>query len=159
MTEQDAAMVDYQAATLAARHIALWISAAALVVSAAVGGAQCILIWRGLRMMDRSNRARAEAVENQRRESDQRHAEAMAALADQRRATDDQRRALDAMIEEQRAAREDQRRATDDQRRTLEAMIEEQRAAREDQRRALDAMIEGQRALIERTAPREPEDR
>ena len=152
MTEQDAAMVDYQTATLAARHIALWISAAALAVSAAVGGAQCILIWRGLRMMDRSNRARAEAVENQRRESDQRHAEAMAALADQRRATDDQRRTLEAMIEEQRAAREDQRRA-------LDAMIEEQRAAREDQRRALDAMIEGQRALIERTAPRAPEGR
>ena len=134
MIEQDAAAVDYQTATLAARHIALWISAAALAVSATVGGAQCILIWRGLRMMDRSNRARAEAVENQRRESDQRHVEAMAALADQRRATDDQRRALD-------------------------AMIEEQRAAREDQRRALDVMIEGQRALIERTAPREPEDR
>lgn len=134
MIEQDAATVDYQTATFAARHIALWISAAALAVSATVGGAQCILIWRGLRMMDRSNRARAEAVENQRRESDQRHTEAMAALADQRRATDDQRRALD-------------------------AMIEEQRAAREDQRRALDVMIEGQRALIERTAPREPEDR
>lgn len=114
MIEQDAAMVDYQTATLAARHIALWISAAALAVSATVGGAQCILIWRGLRMMDRSNRARAETVENQRRESDQRHAEAMAALADQRRA-------LEAMIEEQRAAREDQRRA-------LDAMIEGQRA-------------------------------
>ena len=114
MIEQGAATVDYQAATLAARYIALWISAAALAVSAAVGGVQCILIWRGLRMMDRSNRVRAETVENQRRESDQRHAEAMAALADQRRA-------LEAMIEEQRAAREDQRRA-------LDVMIEGQRA-------------------------------
>ena len=114
MTEQDAAMVDYRAATLATRYVALWISAAALAVSAAVGGAQCIVVWRGLRMIDRSNRAYAEAIENRRRESDRRHAKAMAAIADRRRATD-------AMIEKQRAAREDQQRATD-------AMIEGQRA-------------------------------
>lgn len=92
MIEQDAAMVDYQTATLAARHIALWISATALAVSATVGGAQCILIWCSLRMMDRSNRARAETVENQRRESDQHHAEAMAALASAPRARRHDRR-------------------------------------------------------------------
>ena len=102
MTEHDAAMVDYRAATLATWYVALWISAA-------VSGAQCVVIWRGLRMIDRSNRAYAETAENQHRESDRRHAKAMAALAHRRRATNAQCRATDAMIEKQRTAREDQR--------------------------------------------------
>ena len=74
--------IDYEAATLAIREWTLWVAAASLVVSAVIGGLQCFLIWRGLVIMRRAADTRDRALENQRRESDQRHAEAMKAGAE-----------------------------------------------------------------------------
>ena len=74
--------LDYEAATLAIREWTLWVAAASLVVSAVIGGLQCFLIWRGLVIMRRAADTRDRALENQRRESDQRHAEAMKAGAE-----------------------------------------------------------------------------
>ena len=74
--------LDYEAATLAIREWTLWVAAASLVVSAVIGGLQCFLIWRGLVIMRRAADTRDRALENQRRESDQRHAEAMRAGAE-----------------------------------------------------------------------------
>ena len=106
--------IDYEAATLAIREWTLWVAAASLAVSAVVGGLQCFLIWRGLVIMRRAADTRDRALENQRRESDQRHAEAMQAGADAMRASAErhaetmaalgaQSRALDALIEGNRA--------------------------------------------------------
>ena len=74
--------LDYEAATLAIREWTLWVAVASLVVSAVIGGLQCLLIWRGLVIMRRAADTRDRALENQRRESDQRHAEAMKASAE-----------------------------------------------------------------------------
>ena len=74
--------LDYEAATLAIREWTLWVAAASLVVSAVIGGLQCLLIWRGLVIMRRAADTRDRALENQRRESDQRHAEVMKAGAE-----------------------------------------------------------------------------
>ena len=74
--------IDYEAATLVIREWTLWVAAASLVVSAVIGGLQCLLIWRGLVIMRRAADTRDRALENQRRESDQRHAEAMKAGAE-----------------------------------------------------------------------------
>ena len=99
--------IDYEAATLAIREWTLWVAAASLAVSAVVGGLQCFLIWRGLVIMRRAADARDRVLENQRRESDQRHAEAMRASAERHAenmaALGAQSRALDALIEGNRA--------------------------------------------------------
>ncbi len=97
--QPDSATVAYQAATLAARHAALWIAGAQVAVAAVVGMGQIAIVWVGIRAMQHMGERRA-------REQDQRHTESMATLADQRRALDDQRQALD------------------DQRRALEVLIE-----------------------------------
>ena len=131
--------IDYEAATLTIREWTLWVAAASLVVSAVVGGLQCFLIWRGLVIMRRAADTRDRALENQRRESDQRHAEAMKAGAERHA------EAMQASAEAMKAGAE----------RHAETM-----AALGAQSRALDALIEGHRAqtasletLIERTAP------
>jgi len=138
--------IDYEAATLAIREWTLWVAAASLVVSAVVGGLQCFLIWRGLVIMRRAADTRDRALENQRRESDQRHAEAMKASADAMRASAERHaEAMQASADAMKAGAE----------RHAETM-----AALGAQSRALDALIEGHRAqtasletLIERTAP------
>ena len=138
--------IDYEAATLAIREWTLWVAVASLVVSAVVGGLQCFLIWRGLVIMRRAADTRDRALENQRRESDQRHAEAMKASADAMRASAERHaEAMQASADAMKAGAE----------RHAETM-----AALGAQSRALDALIEGHRAqtasletLIERTAP------
>ena len=82
MTEFETATIAYQNASLAYQNAGVWIAVGTLVV----GLAQCALIWHGIRMMRRAADARDRGLENQRAADDQRHAEAMAALADQRRA-------------------------------------------------------------------------
>ena len=155
---------DYEAATLTIREWTLWVAVASLVVSAVIGGLQCFLIWRGLVIMRRAADARDRALENQRRESDQRHAEAMKASAERHaeamKASADARQAgaerhAEAMkagaerhaetmaaLEAQTRTLEAQSRALDAQTRTLDA----QTRSLEAQTRALDALIEGQRA-------------
>ena len=150
MPEFEAAGLDYRAATLAARYAALWIAGASLAVSAIVGGAQCYLIWRGLRTMERASAARdrqLDAAEN-------RHAENMAALAEERRANAARHEeAMKAGAErhaETMAALEEQRRATEAQARALEA----QARALDARTRSLDAQTRSLETLLERTAPK-----
>ena len=138
--------IDYEAATLTIREWTLRVAAASLVVSAVVGGLQCFLIWRGLVIMRRAADTRDRALENQRRESDQRHAEAMKASVDAMKASAERHaEAMKASADAMKAGAE----------RHAETM-----AALGAQSRALDALIEGHRAqtasletLIERTAP------
>ena len=93
--------LEYQAATLAARHAGLWIAGAQVFV----GVLQCAVVAWGIRAMVRANNERAvsaaedrrEALEDReaaRREADRRHAEAMAAIAAQNRHVDTQSAAL-----------------------------------------------------------------
>ena len=142
--------IDYEAATLTIREWTLWVAAASLVVSAVVGGLQCFLIWRGLVIMRRAADTRDRALENQRRESDQRHAEAMKAGAERHA------EALKAGAERHAEAMK----ASADAMKAGAERHAETMAALGAQSRALDALIEGHRAqtvsletLIERTAP------
>ena len=79
--------LEYQAATLAARHAGLWIAAAHVVI----GLLQCAVVGYGIYAMVRANNERARAASEDRREAraaraadqraaDQRHTESMAAL-------------------------------------------------------------------------------
>ena len=79
-------MTDFEIASLAFREMAAWAAIATAVATAiaavVVGPTQCLLIWKGLRLMDRSNRERAVALEQQREADERRHTEAMAAHAE-----------------------------------------------------------------------------
>ena len=92
-------MTDFEIASLTLQEIAAWAAVVAAVAAAIVGPAQCLLIWKGLRLMEGSNRERAVALEQQREADERRHAEAMAALEAQSRALKTQSRALEALIE------------------------------------------------------------
>ena len=149
--------IDYEAATLTIREWTLWVAAASLVVSAVVGGLQCFLIWRGLVIMRRAADTRDRALENQRRESDQRHAEAMKAGAE--RHAEAMKASADAMKAGAERHAEAMKASADAMKVGAERHAENM-AALGAQSRALDALIEGHRAqtasletLIERTAP------
>ena len=75
-------MTDFEIASLAFQEMAAWAAIATAVVAVVVGPTQCLLIWKGLRLMERSNRERAVALEQQREADERRHAEAMAAHAE-----------------------------------------------------------------------------
>ena len=62
------------------------ISAAASVVSAIAASVAAGGIWHGIRAMVRANTDRGETMERMMKADERRHAETMAALADQRRA-------------------------------------------------------------------------
>ena len=109
MSEFEIASLDYQAATLAIREIGVWIAAAHV----AVGVLQAAVVGYGIHAMIRANRDRAAQVDAQARAADRRHAENMAAIAEQGRR-------LDALIEGQA----EQRRASDAQTRALMELIE-----------------------------------
>ena len=133
-------MTDFELASLTLQEMAAWAAIVAAVVAAVVGPAQCLLIWKGLRLMDRSNRERAAALEQQREADERRHAEVMAESA---------RRHAEAMEE---SARRHAEAMEEGARRHAEAMEEgarrhaEAMAALKTQSRALET-------LIERTAP------
>ena len=134
--------LDYEAATLATREQMLWVAVASLVVSAVVGGLQCFLIWRGLVIMRRAADARDRAHENQRRESDQRHAEAMKAGAERHAENMAALREQTATLTAQTAALKEQT-----------ATVREQRATLAGATGALRAQSRALEALVERTAP------
>ena len=141
MSEFEIASLDYQVATLAARHWANWIAGA----SAFIAVLQTGLVAWGIREMVRANRDRTRQTEAQTRAADQRHAENM--------------RRLDALIEEQA----EQRRASDAQTRALiEGQAEQRRASdaliegQAEQRRASDAQTRALEALLERAAAKPP---
>ena len=81
-------MNEYEAATLALREIGHWIALAQVVATVVIGCAQIVVVWFGIRAMQTAGDRRA-------REQDERHAEAMAALAVQGRALEAQTRALE----------------------------------------------------------------
>lgn len=79
------------------------ISALAATASAVAAAVAAWGIWHGIRAMIRANKDRAGILDQQREADERRHAEAMAALADQRResaeAAEAARIALEALIE------------------------------------------------------------
>ena len=155
MSEFEIASLDYQVATLAVREWMFWIAVASLFVSASVGGAQCWLIWRGLRTMERASAARDRQLDL----AEQRHTENMRRIDEQSRRFDaliegqaEQRRALDALIEgqaEQRRASAAQTASLNAATASLNAIVEGQA----DQRRASAAQTRALEALLDRTAP------
>ena len=116
MSEFEIASLDYQVATLAARHWANWIAGA----SAFIAILQTGLVAWGIREMVRANRDRTRQTEAQTRATDQRHTENMRRIDALIEGQAEQRRALDALIEGQA----EQRRASDAQTRALEALLE-----------------------------------
>ena len=78
-------MTDFDQATLAAQHVALWIAAAGAVaafVSAAAATVAAWGIWYGIRAMVRANKDRAVILDRQREADERRHEEVMAAHAE-----------------------------------------------------------------------------
>ena len=92
MTDFEAATVAYQTASLAMQQAQMWSTYAQAGASLLVGGAQCLLIYLGLRMMSRANDHR-----------DHLHAETMQQQTAAMRASERQHlatmRALEALIE------------------------------------------------------------
>ena len=144
MSEFEIATLDYQAATLAARHAGLWIAAAHVFV----GLLQTAVVGYGIYAISRANREHAEAAEaaaeRAERASIRRHAENMAALK--------------ALIDGQA----EQRRESEAQRHILEAQAESLKAQAQSldaHTRSLDAQTRSLEALLERTAPKRDADR
>ncbi len=131
--------------------ITAWATVGLIGATLLVGGATCLLIWRGIKAMDRSSIERAQDRREAREADLRRHKETM---------DEGLRRHKEAMDEGLRRHKE----ATDEgRRRHKEAMDEGLRrhkeATDEGQRRheetmaQHDATLEALRALIERTAP------
>ena len=132
---QEAAL-GFQEASLGFQEMSTWAAIAAVAATIVIGLLQCLLIWKGLRMMSDGSKERAAAVEQQRLADEKRHAAFMAAL-EQQRLADDQRHA-EAMEEGGR--------------RHAEAMaaVEQQHLADEKRHAEATAALE---TLIARTAP------
>ena len=75
------AVTEYETASLIAQYVGV-----------AIGLAQCVLIWAGIRLMRRAAESRDRGIDAQRRADDQRHAEAVQNHAEAMRA-------LEALIE------------------------------------------------------------
>ena len=174
MTEYEIAI-----ATLELREAAIWVAVAQAAIALGVGGAQCVLIWRGLYFMRRSAESRDEGLKlqgeaDERRHNEaiqadeKRHKEAMQALADRHAAImkAEADRHAEAMQAFERQERESDRRhaaVMAAHAATMEAhaatMEAAERRERESLRRheetmaALDAQRRGMETLIERTAP------
>ena len=136
-------MDEYRIAMLELRQATAWIAGAQVAATLAVGAAQCILIWIGLRFMRRSADARDKAIAEQRRETDRRHKEGMEALAEQRSDADKRHaETMEALAQERRDAEERHREA-------MEALAEQRR----DSDRRHEESMRALEVLIERTAP------
>ena len=119
-------MTDFESASLAVQHAALWIaiaSAVASFISAGAYTAAAIGIWYGIRAMDRASEELAVLLDRQREADERRHEKVMAAFAQQRR---------------------------DNERRHEKVMAEIA-----DRRRALERPTASRQAVVERTAPRQ----
>ncbi len=90
-------MTEYETASLHLQTIATW-------SGLAVGVAQCALISAGLWMMHRASRSRDRAMDAVEKESERRHAEAMAAHAENMAAHAHSLEALRALIRDNRSA-------------------------------------------------------
>ena len=75
---------EYQVASLALCEWAVWVAAANVAVSAVVGGAQCFIVWRGLRLMEQDLERHIRRQDEWSREHARRHAETMRELETRR---------------------------------------------------------------------------
>ena len=73
-------ITDFEIASLTLQEMAVWATVVTAVATACIGSWQCLLIAKGLRLMDSNNRERAAVVDEQRRADERRHEEAMKAL-------------------------------------------------------------------------------
>ena len=85
-------MNEYEIASLAAREASLWVVVAQVAATLAIGIGQIVVVWYGIRAMQRMGATRA-------REQDQRHEEAMTALNELIRSGQTQTAALETVIE------------------------------------------------------------
>ena len=141
MTDYETATIAYQAASLAHQNAGVWVAIGQLAATLIVGGAQCALIWHGIRMMRRAADTRDRGLENQRDADERRHAEAMAAL--------DKRHAEATAALDKRHAEAGQRHAE------AMAALNELIAGSREQGAALQTATAALRTLVERTVPRE----
>ncbi len=120
--------------------ITAWATVGLIGATLLVGGATCLLIWRGIKAMDRSSIERAQDRREAREADLRRHKETMdEGLRRHKEAMDEGlRRHKEAMDEGLRRHKE----ATDEGQRRHEATMAQH-----------DATLEALRALIERTAP------
>ena len=65
MTEFETATLAMQEASLSLATLSAWSTFAYAAVSLIVGGAQCALIWYGIRAMRRASDSRDKALDNQ----------------------------------------------------------------------------------------------
>jgi len=72
-----------------------WATVSIAAITGVVGAVTCLLIWRGIKSMDRSTTERAAARKASSEADERRHAEAMAAIDGQRLAIEAQGRALE----------------------------------------------------------------
>ena len=75
-------MTDFEIASLTLQEMAVWAAIVTAVAAVCIGSWQCLLIAKGLRLMDSSNKERAAVVDEQRRVDERRHEEAMTALTE-----------------------------------------------------------------------------
>ena len=83
-------MTDFESASLAAQHAALWIAAASAVasfISAGAATAAAAGIWYGVRAMDRASEELAVLLDRQREADERRHEKVMAGIAESRAET------------------------------------------------------------------------
>ena len=95
-------MTDFESASLAVQHTALWIAIASAVASFISAGAYTAAaagIWYGVRAMDRASEELAVLLDRHREADERRHEKVMAEIADRRRALERQTASLEAVVE------------------------------------------------------------
>ena len=144
-------MTEFEQATIAYQNAALWAAYGQIAATLAVGVLHAWLILSGLRMMRRAADSRDKALDEQRRESERRHEEAM----ENHRATV---KALDESIRAGRRQHEQIAVTLERQGAALESAVERQGAALERQGEALErqgAALERQGAALESAVERQ----
>ena len=95
-------MTDFETASLAAQHAALWVAIAIAVASFISAGAYTAAaagIWYGIRAMDRASEELAVLLDRQREADERRHEKVMAEIADRRRALERRTASRQAVVE------------------------------------------------------------
>ncbi len=143
-------MTEFEQATIAYQNAALWAAYGQIAATLAVGVLHAWLILSGLRMMRRAADSRDKALEEQRRESERRHEEAMENHRATVKALDESIRAGRRQHEQIAAALERQGAALERQGAALESAVERQGVALERQGAALERQGVALEAVLER---------
>lgn len=141
MTEFEQATIVFQEATIAYQNAALWAAYGQIAATLAVGVLHAWLILSGLRMMRRAADSRDKALDEQRRESERRHEEAMENHRATVKALDESIRAGRRQHEQIAVTLERQGEALERQGAALESAVERQGVALERQGAALEAVL------------------